>query len=281
MIDIHRARGWEAGAAESLWTDTFGDEAAFQEEFYRLCTPEWPLVLTRDGALCAMLAGMLELPLVLADGRRLRAGYGYALATRPDCRGQGFGAMLMDAMAELARGHGLDCVISVPAQPSLFRYFAGCGYRAGFYRGEKTVAPGAAPAAPAVPVAPAEYAALREELLAGTAHTAYTGQQLDFQRLLCPHPGSGLYRLELVHGPGCAAVENWPGAPVVKELLCAPEDMEQGGLACAALCGRSVQVRFPAGAADGQPFAAILWLEGAPPSCRGAARDGWMGLAFD
>ena len=275
MIEIHRAWGWEPGAAASLWTDAFGDEAAFQEEFYRLCAPEGPMVLTSDGELCSMLA-LPELALAPADGRRLRAGYIYALATRPDRRGQGYAAMLIETAAGLAGRRGLDCLLTVPAQPSLFRFFAGCGFRPGFYRKETTAVPAAAPA---VPVSPAEYSALRERLLAGTVHTAYTDRQLAFQQLLCPHPGSGLYRLELAHGPACAAVENWPDVPVVKELLCAPEDTEQGGAACAALCGRPVRVRFPA--ADGQPFAAIRWLEGTPPSIRGAAPDGWLGLAFD
>ena len=278
MIEIHRARGWETGAAKSLWTETFGDEAAFQEEFYRLCAPEGPLVLTKDGELCSMLA-LPELTLVLADGRRLRAGYIYALATRPDRRGQGLAAMLMETAAGLARSRGLDCLLTVPAQPSLFRFFAGRGFCPGFTCREETAAPKAIPGIPAIPVAPAEYAALREELLAGTAHTAYTDRQLAFQSGLCPHPGSGLYRLELAHGPGCAAVENWPGVPAVKELLCAPEDIEQGAAACAALCGRPVRARFPA--AGGRPFGAIRWLEGTPVSIRGAVSDGWLGLAYD
>lgn len=275
MIEIHHARGWEIEAAKSLWADTFGDEAAFQEEFYRLCAPEGPLVLTEDGELCSMLA-LPELALVPADGRRLRAGYIYALATRPDRRGQGFAAMLIETAAGLARGRGFDCLLTVPARPALFGFFERCGFRAGFPYRQEVFSPAAAQAGP---VSPEEYAALREELLAGTAHTAYTHRQLTFQRLLCPHPGSGLYRLELAHGPGCAAVENWPGGPVVKELLCAPEDTEQGGTACAALCGRPVQARFPA--PDGQPFAAVRWLEGTPPSIRNMAPDGWLGLAYD
>ena len=50
MIEIHTAREWEIEAAKSLWTDTFGDEAAFQDNFYRLCCAlEGPLVLT-DGS---------------------------------------------------------------------------------------------------------------------------------------------------------------------------------------------------------------------------------------
>ena len=275
MIEIHRARGWEIGAAKSLWTDAFGDDTAFQEEFYRLCAPGGPLVLTQDGALCSMLA-LPELALVLADGRRLRSGYVYALATRSDCRGQGFAAMLIETAAGLACGRGLDCLLTVPARPSLFRFFAGCGFHPGFYCREETAAP---KPAPAVPAAPAEYAAMRERLLAGTVHTAYTPDQLAFQAGLCPHPGSGLYRLELAHGPGCAAVENWPGAPVVKELLCAPEDTEQGAAACAALCARPVRARFPA--AGGRPFGAIRWTAGTPASVRETALHGWLGLAFD
>ena len=278
MIEIHHVRGWEIEAARSLWTETFGDNAAFQEEFYRLCAPEGPLVLAEDGALCSMLA-LPELALVLADGRRLRAGYVYALATRPDRRGRGFAAMLMETAAGLARGRGLDCLLTVPARPSLFRFLAGCGFRPDFYCGEETAAPETAPAVPAVPAAPEDYSALREELLAGTAHTAYTAGQLAFQRFLCPEPGSGLYRLELDRGPGCAAVENWPVGPVVKELLCAPEDAAQAAAACAALCGRPVRARFPA--ADGQPFAAVRWMEGTPPSIRNMALNGWLGLAFD
>lgn len=278
MIEIHQARGWEVDAATSLWTDTFGDEAAFQEEFYRLCAPEGPLVLTEDGALCSMLV-LPELALMLADGRRLRAGYIYALATRLDRRGQGFAAMLVETAAGLAGHRGFDCLLTVPAQPSLFGFFAGCGFRPDFTCGEETAAPNMVPGTLAIPAAPAEYAALREGLLAGTAHTAYTDSQLAFQAGLCPHPGSRLYRLELAHGPGCAAVENWPDAPVAKELLCAPEDAEQGAAVCAALCGRAVQVRVPA--ADGRPFGAIRWLEGTPASIRDAALDGWLGLAYD
>ena len=76
-------------------------------------------------------------------------------------------------------------------------------------------------------------------------------------------------------------MENWDGAPVVKELLCAPGDQGQGAAACAALCGRAVKARVPAGRWEGRPFAWIRWMEGTPASIRAGAGEGWLGLAFD
>lgn len=276
MIQIRHARPDEA-AAEALWADAFGDAAAFQREFYRLCAPDGPLALFEDGELRSMLA-LPQMPLILADGRTLRAGYVYALATRPEHRGQGWAAMLLETAAGLARNRGLDCLITMPEPSSLFGFYAKNGFQPGFYFREITAQP---VPAPAEPVAPMEYAALREGMLAGLTHTSYSTGQLTFQRAMCPHPGSGLYRLELAHGSGCAAVENWPGGPVVKELLCGPEDVEQGAAACAALCGAPAKVRIPAGMADGQPFAAVRWLPGTPVSIRDGAGEGWLGLAFD
>ena len=83
MIEIHHARPPERDSAEELWRFAFGDGPEFQREFYRLCAPEGPLVLLEDGELRSALA-LPRVSMILADGRRLRAGYVYALATRPD-----------------------------------------------------------------------------------------------------------------------------------------------------------------------------------------------------
>ena len=225
----------------------------------------------------SMLA-LPELALILADGTRLRAGYVYALATDPSCRRQCWATILLEVAAGLGGSRGLDCLLTVPARPGLFPFFERNGFQPGCYLREVEAEP--APA-PVEELSPEGYAALREELLAGRTHTAYTAEQLAFQRAMCPEPGSGLYRLELGHGPGCAAVENWDGEAVVKELLCAPGDEEQGAAACAALCGGPVKARAPAGPMDGTPFGAIRWRSGTPASIRAGAGEGWLGLAFD
>lgn len=277
MIQIHHAEGWEISDAEALWGNAFGDEPEFQQSFYRLCAPEGPLVLSEDRLVRSMLA-LPELALVLADGTRLRAGYVYALATDPSCRRQGYAPILLEVAAGLGGSQGLDCLLTVPAKPGLFPFFERSGFQPGFYLREIEAEP--APA-PVEELSPEGYAALREGLLAGRTHTAYTVEQLAFQRILCPEPGSGLYQLELAQGPGCAAVENWDREPVVKELLCAPGDEEQGAAACAALCGGPVKARVPAGRSEGRPFAFVRWMEGTPASIRDAAGEGWLGLAFD
>ena len=121
---------------------------------------------------------------------------------------------------------------------------------------------------------------MREDLLSGIVHVTHSPGQLEVQRRLCPHPGSGLYRLELAHGPGYAAVECWPAGPVVKELLCDPRDEDQGAGAAAALCGGPAQVRLPPLPQAGQPFGAIRWLYGRPERWP-QPPWGYLGLAFD
>ncbi len=277
MIEMRPAHPGELPAAEALWEGAFGDDGAFQRRFYALCGVDAPLVLTEDGAVRSMLA-LPEVTLVFGDGWSVRAGYVYALATDPAARGEGFAAQLLDYAAEYARRRGYDCLLTVPAEPSLFRFFARCGFEAGFCH--KIIQ--AEPAfAPLTPVPPEEYGPLRESLLAGRTHVRFSAGELAYQTALCPRTGSGLYRLELAHGPGCAAVENWPDRPVVKELLCAPEDEEQGAAALSALCGQAAEVRVPASDGEGVPFAGARWLFAAPPSRWKASPRGYFGLGFD
>lgn len=281
MIEIRHPRQGEWADAEELWQFAFGDGPALQTRFYELCAPDGPLVVLEDGELRSMLA-LPEVALRFGDGWSVRAGYVYALATRLGHGGRGWASILLDCAAGLAKEQGLDCLLTVPARPDLFKFFGKNGFVPGFYLREETGQP--APA-PAVRISPAEYNALREELLAGRTHTAYTDGQIAFQQELCAlcdasgRLGSGLYRLELAHGPGCAAVEALT-RPLVKELLCRPEDGAQGAAACAALCGAPVRARVPAGA-DGTPFGAVRWLFGKAPSRWQAHPEGWLGLAFD
>ena len=203
MLELHQAHLEELIPAEALWSQVFGDDAAFQRDFYALTDLSGPLVLTEDGQVQAML-GLPEVTLTFPDGWSVKGGYVYALATRPEARGRGYAGLLLRYACEILRKRQADCILTVPAQPSLFSFFAKNGFAPAFYHRRVEARPAAAPARS---ISPEEYDALRESLLTGTTHVVQAPGQMEFQRRLCPHPGSGLYGCQgaAVPSPGRGA----------------------------------------------------------------------------
>lgn len=289
MIELRKARPGEEAAVAKLWETVFGDDRAFLERFYRDCAPfDQVMVLVEDGALCTFMTA----PLVTMrgpEGREIKAGYLYALATEPAVRSRGFGREMMEYSQTFLREQGAQCALLVPAEPSLFRYFNGLGYPTAFshLRREYTAAQCPKPWEwdSIRPAGPEEYNALRRKWLEGRLFMDCGDGMIRFQEYLAQESGGGLCRLELPGGPGCAVVERYGDTAVVKELLCAPEDIDRAvGLLGRAYPAEGYVLRLPSWAGrEGERvlWGSVGWLGEDPAPWWPDGTEGYLGIALD
>ena len=126
------------GQARRLWKEVFSE----QEEF--LCLFE-AQALRRSTLYCVREQGeilsslfILELP-ARRNGVMVRAGYLYAAATNKDFRGRGYFSALYRFAAQREREKGTVEIYCVPAQESLFSFYARFGFVRALARTKITV----------------------------------------------------------------------------------------------------------------------------------------------
>lgn len=292
MVEIRPSRPEEIPAQKRLWKLAFGDDEKYIDWFYRCCgRPEDMLLLLEEGQLASMLA-LLPQEVVLPGGETARAWYIYALATDPTVRSRGYGRQLLHYVDFHLRARGADCVTTVPAEPSLFKFFGTVDFAPSFSTRKlellRDMVPDVAPGDRAEPVEAEEYNAIRERLLEGTPHVRYGQELIRYQQGLGQMSGGGLYRVEAGGAVGCAAAEYVDKESVLfKELLLPPEQMSAGLAALAqVLPGVRCHVRTPA-AWDGlkgsylQPFGMMKWYRPELQRLWRQVSHGYMGLGFD
>lgn len=114
-------------AMAETWKSSFRDSGEYIDFFMRNRFPS-------AGALIALENGQPVSQLVLLPGemslagRRYAAYYLYAAATRPEYRGQGHMACLMEAAKTHAREHSVSYIALVPGEESLYGYYARFGF---------------------------------------------------------------------------------------------------------------------------------------------------------
>lgn len=127
---------------QELWDLGFPGEHEFGRFILeRFGRPENILVYAPDNRPSAMV---ILLPRILLCGaERLNVSYIMGVTTRPELRGQGVMSELMRATHETLRRRHVDLAALIPAQPSLFDYYARFGYEPFFMAERKivTVAP--------------------------------------------------------------------------------------------------------------------------------------------
>lgn len=289
MLQMKRATPGDREDIVRLWQAEFGDEEGFIDEFCAWCGWEQIFLLWEDGEARAMTAAPL-MELTMPGGGTARAGYIYAHTTLKEFRGKGFGKMLLNYADFCLQNQNADCAVLVPAEESLFNYFARSGYRKGFalWEGAAEVSETPADGCALRTASPEEYRAVREERLAKIPHVATPLPMLEQQKKLCAAWGCDLYALELPTGIGCATAERHEDGSVYLRELLVPAGEEQNAIALLkqGLETPSLTFRRPCGADEREnaavrPFGAVKWYRAEQAEKWDGLEWGYFGLALD
>ena len=268
-------------ALRHLWTLAFGDGGAYLDNFFdTYYRPERMIVLEQEGEVLAMTA-WFDTTFVLPGEGDYRAAYLYAVATHPDHRGQGLSGRLLAWADDHFRTLNIPAVTTVPATPSLHKFFAANGFRECFCHDEVSIVP-AQSTAPCTlsPISVAEYGRLREDFLAGQPHIFLPEDAVTYQQGCSRISGGGLYASQSPSGRCILCAEGMEdGTLLVKELLGQPSACEEIVQNLhSILPGFSGICRFPG---NEIPFGMLKWLEKSRADGWNWNNSAYLGLAFD
>lgn len=224
MTDLRSARPEDIPRQKELWKAAFHDEDSYIDLYYdRFHCPEQVLVLEKEGEIRTMVV-TFPLCLHLPDGTSAPSAYLYAFATDPRDRGKGYGRRIYAYAEERFCSSGGAGTVTVPAEPSLFRYFSSIGYRKCFSHRKAEYSRKLLPPVPADgqihPVEAERYNALRNGLLEGSFYAAYSDELIAHQKAISRLAQADIYELELGGVSGAAAAEYIDEDSVLlKELL--------------------------------------------------------------
>ncbi len=182
-----RAARRDLPALTRLWQACFGDTEAEVRAFWQALFDCTPVYLRRapDGSPAAMLCTPAEL--VGDDGDAVPAAYLYAVCTAPALRGRGYCRLLLqEAEQDLAK-QDVRAAVLVPAEESLFGFYARFGYRTVFTCRTETV-PAARGDCSITPLTPDGWQSLRE-LQLYDSHLSYPPELLRWQETISRSSG--------------------------------------------------------------------------------------------
>lgn len=205
--------------AAALWNRVFGDPVPVVESFWELFSAQPGFcAVAMDAEMLAAAAYCLDGLTLHLPGQPERACcYLYAVATAPEYRSHGLAAKLCVLLRDWAFQRGNDCLLTHPAEQSLFPWYAGnvgavptmtcqlCTW-------ELSEHPSAVPVSI---LSPEEYVILREQLLAGSAHVTPPDAFFQWESRLHKAYGGAFVRV----GDGIADVYADRDTVEIQELL--------------------------------------------------------------
>ncbi len=268
-------------ALRSLWNLAFGDGGAYLDNFFdTYYKPERMIVLEQNGDVCAMTA-WFDTTFLLPGLGEYRAAYLYAVATHPDCRGQGLAGRLLAWADGYFQTLDIPAVTTVPAEPSLHNFFGANGFRECFCHEEQILSPCDVQAPfTLAPISPARYAELRDSLLRNTPHIHLPVEAVVYQAGCSALSGGGLYAAETGAGTVLLCAEGMAdGRLLVKELLGQPSACEEAAnFLYSLLPNFSGICRFPG---KNIQFGMLKWLDKILENQWNWDTTAYLGLAFD
>lgn len=242
----------------ALFSECFPGEEAFAGWFFqRIWQAQNTLVYRANGEIEAMLQ---LLPVTFVQGSRAFGGeYVYAVGTKTTARGKGYAAALLEAARIETLKRGKDALILIPAEPSLFDYYARFGYRAAFYLKETEVSARAQEGlCLAGPETFEELGAVYESCMAGRFHLKRDAAQFEIQAEL--FGAENLYLLKeegkvTAYGFAEQLGQTWRVAEAIGQ------NAEALAAAIAAEKGQKTILMRTAASDEKKPFAMILPLK--------------------
>lgn len=122
---------------EELFDLCFPGEKSFTRWFFqRVWKPENTLLCEEEH-----IQAMLQLlPVRLRQGENRGQGlYVYGVGTHPSCRGKGLAGALLEEAREKGAEQGIDLLMLIPQETSLFDYYRRFGYRTAFWVEERQI----------------------------------------------------------------------------------------------------------------------------------------------
>lgn len=228
MIEIRLAEKGEIERQKELWKLCFGDDPKYIDFYFaNKYQEEETLLLLYNKEIIAILT-MMPLWTVFPDGLSFASSMLYAIGTHPGYRHKGFSSGLMRAAEKLLVQNHVDFTLLVPAGKQLFDFYYKQGYRECFYLRESILTREAIEHLPPAlscecnisSLGGLEYNQIRNNLLKGRLFTAYTDEQIEYQKKLSLRSGADLYSIDLMGKVGCAVIERRnTQRMVIKELI--------------------------------------------------------------
>ena len=226
-MKIRKAEEDDLGRLKAIWKLCFGDEDNYIDFYFN--HRDWRkemAVLLLDGGVVSMLT-MIPADIVGRDGRKTKSSMLYAIATHPQYRKRGLADRLMEWSSRQLLSNQIPVTMLVPAEPELFNFYDGRGYKTNFFIREailtreliENLADSNHAECCLYPAEPDGYNRIRRKLLTGFPYVDYREAEILFQKKASQLFGADIYAVTAGGEEGCAIVERTEEKVIVKELL--------------------------------------------------------------